>query len=149
MPYICNDSPFTHSIRLARPLKNHVCKYYFVIRSESYSIKSKEELFDATQKIGQWREFCKYLGVSERVLVELDDNGKSVSEKKHDCLTDYFNNHNPNWRKVVSVVANFPIRNLREACKIAKKYMKMERRECEKQFKPQNEDSMRDDTPGM
>ncbi len=93
--------------------------------------------------------FCEYLGVSEGVLAELDDNGKSVSQKKHGCLTDYFNNHNPNWRKVVSVVANFPIRNLREACKIAKKYMKMERSECEKQFKPKNEDSIGDDEPGM
>ncbi len=83
------------------------------------------------------------------MLAELDDNGKSFSQKKHDCLTDYFNNHNPNWRKVVSVVAHFPIRNLREACKIAKKYMHMEEKECEKQFKPKSEDSVGDYKPGM
>ncbi len=83
--------------------------------------------------------FCEYLGVNEGVLAELDDNGMSVSKKKHDCLADYYKNHNPNWRKVVSVVANFPIRNLNVACKIAKKHMKMEMRECEKQFKPKEE----------
>ena len=110
-------------------------------------IKSKKELFDATQKIGPWKVFCEYLGVSEGVLAELENSGKSVTEKKHDCLTNYYNNHNPNWRKVVSVVANFPIRNLREACKIAKKYMHMEEKECEEQFKPKDEDPEGDAKP--
>ncbi len=104
---------------------------------------------DASQKIGKWKVSYEFLGVSEGVLAELDDSRKSVSEKKHDCLTDYFNNHNPNWKRVISVVANFPIRNLREACKIAKKYMKMEEKECEKKFKPKDEDSVGDAKLGM
>ncbi len=78
--------------------------------------------------------FCKYLGVSEGVLTELDDSGKSDSEKKHDCLTEYYNYHNPNWRKVVSVLYNFPMINIRMACNIAKKYMKMEKEECVLKF---------------
>ena len=85
--------------------------------------------------------FCEYLGVSEGVLAELDNSGKSVRQK-HGCLTDYYYNHNPSWREVVSVIANYPIKNLNVACKIAKKYMKMERRECEEQYKPRDEDSV-------
>ncbi len=107
------------------------------------------ELFDATQEIGEWKFLCEYLGVSYGVLNELDNNGKSVSQNKHDCLTYYFNNHNPNWRKVVSVVAKYPIRNLNVTCKIAKRYMNMERRECEKQYKPRDEDSVGDAELGM
>ncbi len=42
------------------------------------------------------------------------------------CLTDYFDNHGPDWTAVVTIIADYPISNLRLACKIAKKYMKMD-----------------------
>ena len=68
--------------------------------------------------------------------MDIEASPISVSQKKRDCLTVYFNNHDPNWWKVVSVIAKFPITNLRLACLIAKKHMKMEKKACEKQFKP-------------
>ncbi len=74
----------------------------------------------------------------------MDNSRKFVTEKKKDCLTDYFNN-DPDWRKVVSVVASDPIGNIRVACDIAKNHLKMEKEECEKKF---NQDSIRDDKPG-
>ena len=115
-----------------------VYKLYFDILSvleESYPIKSVGDLFDATQEIRRGRMFCEYLGVGKEVLEEIEYRRKSDSEKKHDCLTEYYNNHNPNWRKVFSVLYNFPfLRNLPMACNIAMKYMKMEKDECIKQF---------------
>ncbi len=92
------------------------------------------DLFDATQEIGQWIELCEYLGVGKGVLAEIEYSRKSDSEKKHDCLTEYYNNHNPDWRKVVSVLYHYPIRNWHIACNIAMKYMKMEEEECIYQF---------------
>ncbi len=113
---------------------------------ESYPIKSVGDLFDATQEIRQWRDLCYYLGVSEGVLAELDNSGKSDSEKKHDCLTEYYNNHNPDWGKVVSVLYNCPLRDVDVACNIAKKYLKMEKEECIRQF---GIDPLRPDELGM
>ncbi len=55
------------------------------------------------------------------------------------CLTDYFDNHGPDWTVVVTIIADYPISNLRLACKIAKKYMNMDNKECESTFRHSRE----------
>ena len=50
--------------------------------------------------------------------------------KKRECLTNYFNNQDPTWESVVKAIAEFPISNKREACKIAKKYMNWSEQYC-------------------
>ncbi len=74
---------------------------------------------------------CRYLHASNSVIERLRFSTEKDSIKKLDCLNDVYNNQRPDWETVVGVVGNFPIRNSREACKIAKKYIGMEERECQ------------------
>ncbi len=96
------------------------------------SIKEMTDLFTATKDIGNWKGLCKYLKVSEAVMNELQFSQKPDITKKEDCLTDYFNNHDPNWLTVARVIANYPISNLRVACQIAEDRIGMHKSDCER-----------------
>ncbi len=71
------------------------------------------------------------MGASNSIMDGLKYNTAQDIIKKHECLTDVFNNFRLDWERVVRVVANFPISNPREACTIAKEYIGMGERECQ------------------
>ncbi len=73
------------------------------------------------------------MGASVAIMNRLKFSNNQDIIKKRECLADVFNNLSPslNWEKVVGVVGNDPIKNGREACKIAKKYIGMEETECQ------------------
>ncbi len=95
-------------------------------------IKKKIDLFTATKNIGNWIGLCEYLGVSEAAMNILQFSEKEDIIKKHICLTDYFNNHDPDWFTVVRVIANHPISNLHIACQIAEDRIGMHEDECKR-----------------
>ena len=97
-------------------------------------IKKKTDLFTATKDIGNWKGLCEHLDVSEAVMNELQFSQKADIIKKEDCLTDYFNNHDPDWFTVARVIAKFPISNLRVACQIAEDHniIGMQKGDCKR-----------------
>ena len=95
-----------------------------VSHDKNYPIKSFNELFLATQNIGNWRGLCRTLQVSDAIMDGLEFNTDPDIHKKEKCLKDYFRNRDPDWKEVVAAIANYPISNKHEACKIADKYMK-------------------------
>ncbi len=104
--------------------------------SHSYPIKQKADLLSATQGVEKhWRELCEHLSIDEELFKKLDHSSGANSQKMEQCLTDYFDNHGPDWTAVVTIIADYPISNLRLACKIAKKYMNMDNKECESTFR--------------
>ncbi len=94
-------------------------------------IKKKTDLFTATKDIGNWKGLCEHLDVSEAVMNELQFSQKADIIKKEDCLTDYFNNHDPDWFTVARIIANHPISNLQVACQIAEDHMGINKSDCE------------------
>ncbi len=95
-------------------------------------IKKKIDLFTATKNIGNWKGLCQHLGVSAAVMNELRFREIQNIIKKEDCLTDYFNNHDPDWFTVVRVIASYPISNLHVACQIAEDHIGMHEDECKR-----------------
>ncbi len=93
-------------------------------------IKKRIDLFTATKNIGNWKGLCEYLGASEAVMNLLRFSKEEDIIKKEDCLTDYFNNHDPDWFTVVRVIASYPISNLQVACQIAEDHIGMHEDEC-------------------
>ena len=93
-------------------------------------IKRKIDLFTATKDIGNWIGLCEYLQVSVAVMEELRFRQKPDNIKKQDCLTDYFNNHDPDWLTVAKVIANYPIGNMRVACQIAEDHIGINKNDC-------------------
>ena len=106
----------------------YACNSVHISYSE-YPI-NKNELFNALKNVGYWKGLCDTLKVRDALMNELQHSPMPDIEKKHDCLTDYFNNQNPDWRTVVKVVANYPINDRREACNIAVKHMKQNKQYC-------------------
>ncbi len=99
---------------------------------ERAPIKKKTDLFTATKDIGNWKGLCEHLDVSEAVMNELLFSQKPDIIKKEDCLTDYFNNHDPDWFTVARVIANYPISNLLVACQIAEDHMGIHKSDCKR-----------------
>ena len=97
-------------------------------------IKDKRDLFSALASIGNWESLCVNLGVDDSAIGDIKFSGKDVTLKKQDCLTYYFDN-DPDWGKVVAVVAKYPISKKTLACQIAKKYMKIDTEICNSYLK--------------
>ena len=106
---------------------------------EHHPIEDINKLFSATKDIGDWKSLCNALHVDNAIMQKLEFSTDPAIHKKRECLTDYFNNQDPDWRAVVTVIAEFPIRNIRIACKIAEKYMKWNRKECSDEFQHRDE----------
>ena len=105
-------------------------------QDDSYPIKKKADLLAATREIGgSWRDLCGHLGIDEAELGRLDRSSVPNNQKKDECLTEYFDNHGPDWMTIVTVIADYPINNLRLACKIAVKYTDMDAKECKSMFR--------------
>ncbi len=99
--------------------------------TNSYPIKGISDLIEATEGVGDWNSLCMELGVSESVLDELKHSQKQSSTCKRECLEDYLKNHVGDWKEVVRVIATRrPIKNIKVACKIAKKHMNWEKEQC-------------------
>ena len=97
----------------------------------SQSIEVKLDLFSALAGIGKWQSLCLYLGVSDGVIDNIKHSGQDMTIMRQECLEHYFNNNNPDWGKVVTVVARQPIGNKKLACQIAKKYMHIDTKTCQ------------------
>ena len=102
-----------------------------VTRSDdSFPIESQNDLFSATNEVGNWVSLCTNLGVNDAIMNRLKYSTREDILKKHECLTNYFRNSQPRWNDVVMVVAESPIDNISLACKIAKKYMLIDKKTC-------------------
>ena len=97
----------------------------------SHPIEVKLDLFSALAGIGDWLNLCLFLGVSDGDINNIKFSDKGVTTKRQECLEHYFNNNNPDWGKVVTVVARQPISNKKLACQIAKKYMHIDTKTCQ------------------
>ena len=94
-----------------------------------YPIKNKLHLFAALSEVGNWESLCTNLGVSDSLMEALRFSDKNNMLKKEECLKHFYND-DPDWGHVVNTVAEFPISNPTLACKIAKKFMDMDKKEC-------------------
>ena len=86
-------------------------------------VKDFNELFSSTKNIGNWKDLCGALKVSDATMEELEFSDQPDIHKKKKCLKYYFDNGNSDWKEVVAAIVNYPISNKREACKIAHKYI--------------------------
>ena len=103
---------------------------FLSISDDSFPIKDKNDLFLATNEVGNWVSLCTNLYVSDAVMNGLKFSVKDDIWKKNECLTYYFKNNEPDWKYIVKVVAGSPIDDLNLACRIAKKYMAMDKKMC-------------------
>ena len=109
----------------AIPLAPHIPSAF-----PSQSIEVKLDLFSALAGIGIWESLCWHL-VSIDVIDKIKHSGQDMTTMRQECLEHYFNNDNPDWGKIVTVVAGPPISNKRLACHIAKKYMHIDTKTCQ------------------
>lgn len=70
--------------------------------------------------------------VSDAIMHGLEFSAEPDIHKKRKCLRDYFRNGDPDWKEVVAIIANYPISNKREACKIAHNYIMKDKEESHK-----------------
>ena len=84
-------------------------------------IRKPNDLIQAVKDVGDWKGLCRNLDVDEGTMDILIKNPNSgpPDELKAECLTVYFNSGKATWSKVVEAVANYPIKNIRLAKKIA------------------------------
>ena len=101
---------------------------------EGYPVEDKDKLhlFSDLSEIGKWESLCTLLGVKDSIMNDLRESTQSVTLKKQDCLTSYYQSGDADWQKVVVVVANYPFENTKLACDIAKKRMNWSRKHCRK-----------------